>query len=165
MVSRTSASTGLIPSVAKAPRALPAIVVGGLIVGVLDLLYAIVVYSPRRPILVPQTIAGGLLGPARAYGGGTGTAVLGTVLHFLIALVAASAYYVASRKVKLLRERPILSGMIYGALVYAFMHIIVLPLSALPHDSMPAMYQVCEFVEHCSCVGLPISLSVRHFSS
>ena len=43
-------------------RSFPAIVVGGLIVGVLDLAYAIVVYSPRQPILVPQTIASGILG-------------------------------------------------------------------------------------------------------
>jgi hypothetical protein len=31
------------------PRPFPAIVVGGLIVGVLDLAYAIAVYSPRQP--------------------------------------------------------------------------------------------------------------------
>ena len=43
-------------------RAAKAILVGGLIVGLLDLLYAILVYSPRRPIRVPQTIAAGLLG-------------------------------------------------------------------------------------------------------
>jgi hypothetical protein len=39
------------------PRPFPAIIVGGLIVGVLDLTYAILVYSPKEPILIPQTIA------------------------------------------------------------------------------------------------------------
>ncbi len=43
-------------------RPLPAIFVGGLIVGVLDLAYAIGVCSPKQPIVIPQTIASGLLG-------------------------------------------------------------------------------------------------------
>jgi hypothetical protein len=63
------------------PRPFPAIVVGGLIVGVLDLAYAIAVYSPRQPVLIPQTIASGILG-LKSYSGGTQTAVLGVVLHF-----------------------------------------------------------------------------------
>jgi hypothetical protein len=49
-------------------RPFPAIVVGGLIVGVLDLSYAIAVYSPYRPIRVPQTIASGILG-MKSYSG------------------------------------------------------------------------------------------------
>ena len=57
------------------PRPFPAIVVGGLIVGVLDLAYAIAVYSPRQPILIPQTIARGILG-LKSYSGGTQTVVL-----------------------------------------------------------------------------------------
>ncbi len=52
------------------PRRFPAIVVGGLIVSVLDLAYAIAVYSPRQPILIPQTIASGILG-LKSYSGGT----------------------------------------------------------------------------------------------
>jgi hypothetical protein len=35
-------------------QAVRAIVVGGFAVGVLDLAYAILVYTPKRPILVPQ---------------------------------------------------------------------------------------------------------------
>lgn len=144
-------------------RPLPAIFVGGFIVGVLDLLCAIVVYSPKKPILVPQTIAGGLLG-LKSYEGGMQTAVLGVVLHFVIAFGAATVYYLASRKLPLLIQRAVLCGLIYGALVYAFMHVVVLPLSALPPSHSRTIYQIAEFVEHWFCVGLPISLSVRHFS-
>jgi hypothetical protein len=144
-------------------RPLPAIFVGGFIVGVLDLLYAIVVYSPKKPILIPQTIAGGLLG-LKSYEGGVETAVLGVVLHFVIAFGAAVVYYLASRKLPLLVQRAVLCGLIYGALVYAFMHLVVLPLSALPHSHSHLLYQVAEFIEHWFCVGLPIALSVRHYS-
>ena len=148
---------------AARPRPFRAIAIGGVIVGVLDLIYAMVVYSPHKPILIPQTIASGLLG-MKSYKGGIQTAVLGVVLHFIIALGAATVYYVASRKIAFLVDHAVLSGLVFGALVYAFMHLIVLPLSAAPHGHTPLIYKACEFIEHWFCVGLPIALSVRHYS-
>lgn len=145
-------------------RAAKAILLGGLVVGVLDLLYAILVYSPRRPIRVPQTIAAGLLG-LKAYNGGVRTAALGVVLHFIIALGAASVYYAASRRLRPLVHHPIVSGAVYGGLVYFFMHLVVLPLSALPHRHTPFIYQATEFVEHWFFVGLPIALFVRRYAA
>ncbi len=90
---------------------------------------------------------------------------LGVLLHFVIALGAATVYYFASRKLPILVNRAVLCGMIYGALVYLFMHYVVLPLSAVPKGHItPVIYKVTEFVEHWFLVGLPISLSVRHYS-
>jgi hypothetical protein len=148
---------------AAQPRPLAAIVVGGLIVGALDLLYAIVVYSPHHPIRVPQTIATGVLG-VRSYSGGSQTAALGVLLHFVIALGAATVYYLASRKLPILVHRAVLCGLLYGACVYFFMHLVILPLSAAPTGHAPMVYKVTEFVEHWFFVGLPIALSVRHYS-
>jgi uncharacterized membrane protein YagU involved in acid resistance len=145
------------------PRPYPAIIVGGLIVGVLDLAYAIVVYSPRKPILVPQTIASGILG-MNAFTGGTKTAALGVILHFIIALGAATVYFLASRRLTFLVNRAVLCGLIYGALVYLFMHLVVVPLSAIPKEPLPFVYRAFEFVWHWFGVGLPIALSVRHYS-
>jgi len=150
------------------PRAFPAIFVGGVIAGILDLAYAIVVYTPTRPILIPQTIATGVLGP-NSYHGGIPTAVLGVILHFVIALGAATVFYLASRWLpfavaRVLLDRPILSGMIFGACVYLFMHWVVLPLSLVPDFHPSFLHKATEFVEHWFFVGLPISLSVRHYS-
>ena len=100
----------------------------------------------------------------KSYSGGTQTAVLGVVLHFVIALSAATVYYLASRKLTFLVNRAVLYGLIYGALVYLFMHIVVLPLSAAPKGDTPFVYMALEFVEHWFCVGMPIALSVRHYS-
>jgi len=158
-----SMNDGLAASSLAHTRPVPAIVVGGLIVGVLDLAYAIAVYCPRQPILIPQTIASGILG-LKSYSEGMQTAALGVVLHFVIALGAATVYYLASRNFTFLLSRAILCGLIYGALVYLFMHIVVLPLSAAPKGDMPLVYKAFEFVEHWFCVGLPIALSVRHYS-
>lgn len=145
------------------PHLFPAIIVGGLIVAVLDLAYAIAVYSPRKPIRIPQVIASGILG-LKSFTGGTKTAALGVILHFVIAFGAATVYYLASRKLTFLVSRAVLSGLIYGALVYLFMHVVVLPLSAMPKGPTHFVYQAFEFVEHWFCVGLPIALSVRHYS-
>lgn len=150
-------------AVSPTPRPFPAIIVGGLIVGMLDLVYAILVYSPNKPVLIPQTIASGLLG-VKSYNGGWQSALLGVVLHFIISFGAAAVYYIASHYLAALVHRAVLFGLIYGALVYFFMHLVVLPLSAAPHGHMPLIYKLCEFVEHWFCVGLPIALSVRHYS-
>lgn len=144
-------------------RPLLAIFVGGTIVGILDLTYAILVYSPHRPIRVPQAVASGLLG-AKSFTGGAQSAALGVVLHFIIALGAATVFYLASRRLKFLLERPFLYGMIYGALVYSFMHLVVLPLSAVTHGPTRWAYQIPEFVWHWFGVGLPISFSVRRYT-
>jgi hypothetical protein len=156
-------SDGFAPSSTTTPQAFPAIVVGGLIVGVLDLIYATLVYSPYKPILVPQTIASGLLG-MKSYSGGAQTAALGVVLHFVIALGAAAVYFFASREFEILLHRAVLFGLLYGALVYLFMHLIVVPLSAAPKGHAPLIYQACEFAWHWVGVGLPIALSIRHYS-
>jgi hypothetical protein len=148
----------------RKPRAFPAIFVGAMIVGVLDLVYAILVYSPKHPIRIGQAIASGLLGK-QSYSEGMRSAALGFLLHFVIALGAATVYYLASRKLPFLVSRAVLCGLIYGALVYGFMHVVVLPLSAVPKGhATPLVYQVAEFVEHWFFVGLSIALSVRRYS-
>jgi hypothetical protein len=144
-------------------RPVPAILVGGLIVGVLDLIYAVAVYSPEKPILIPQFIASGVLGMA-AFSGGLQTAMLGVVLHFAIAFGAAAVYYLASRKFTILVRQAYLCGLLFGVFVYTFMHVVVVPLSATPKGPTHLVYQAFELIEHCFCVGLPIALSVRRYA-
>ena len=152
-----------IPAEPATSRPIAAIIVGGVIVGVLDLTYAILVYSPRSPIRVPQAVASGLLG-AKSFSGGWETAALGVLLHFFIALSAATVFYLASRRLRFLTQRPVLYGLIYGALVYSFMHLVVLPLSNVAHGPTRWAYQIPEFFWHWIGVGLPISLSVRRYA-
>lgn len=75
-----------------------------------------------------------------------------------------TVYYLVSRKLPFLTSHAVVSGMIFGALVYVFMHYLVLPLSALPKGHASLLHKVTEFIEHWFFVGLPISLSVRHYS-
>src|SRR5260370_7965289 len=122
----TSIRDGFAAAASVQPRPFPAVAVGGLIVGALDLAYAILVYSPREPILIPQTIASGILG-LKSYSGGAGTAALGVVVHFVIPLAAATVYYLASRRLTLLVTPAVLSALPYAPLVHLFIHTILLP--------------------------------------
>jgi hypothetical protein len=150
------------------PRALAAILWGGAIAGAFDLTYAIAFYALRgvKPIRVSQSIASGLLGP-KAYQGGIATALLGVVLHFVIAIGAATVFYLLSRKLTFLTQKPILSGPLYGALIYFFMHFVVLPLAANPkfRTTTLSIPTVCDFAIHMILIGPSIALAARRFSS
>ena len=110
-----------------------------------------------------QGIASGLLGRS-AFQGGIGTALLGLALHFVVATGAAAVYYVASRAMPLLIERPLVCGIAFGALVHVFMTFIVIPLSAI--GSRPFVLQsfLAFLAVSMVVVGPSISLTVRRQS-
>jgi len=107
-----------------------AVVLAGLAGGLVDFVYASVVFGlvKGKPIYkVWQGPASGWLGK-QAADGGYASAALGVATHFGIALVMALAYALAATRLAVLRQRPVISGAIYGALLYGFMYGAVLPL-------------------------------------
>src|SRR5262245_28856202 len=98
-MSATATATAAESGIPTRPRGrpVPAILVGGLITGVLDMTYAILVYSPKNPLRIPQAIATGVFG-RESFNLGARSIVLGVLFHFCIALGAATVYYLASRK-------------------------------------------------------------------
>jgi hypothetical protein len=88
---------------------------------------------------------------------------LGLVAHFTIAIGAAGTYWLASRRLAVLRERPVLGGLAFGVLVFLFMNFVVLPLSAYPfHPQYPPAVLARGFLSHALLVGLPIALAARY---
>jgi hypothetical protein len=142
-------------------KAVLSILVGGGIAGTLDLSLAFFTFGRG----VPKAIAGGLLG-RQAFQGGPGTYALGVALHFFIAISAAAVFYAASRKLEFMKEHFLVSGLFYGIAIFLVMNLIVLPLSAL-HAHGP--YQLAGLLQgllvHMFFIGLPISYSVRRFST
>ena len=139
--------------------ALWAIGVGGLIAGTLDLLQASILFGWG----IPLSIAGGLLGP-KAFHGGVPVYLLGVLLHFFIALSAATIYYGASQNLGFLKEHPLVCGLFFGIAVELVMSLIVLPLSALHARGPFALHDLIQgLLVHMVVVGLPISYSVRRF--
>ena len=139
---------------------------GGLIAGTLDLTAACVyswVRSGVTPVRVFQFIASGLLG-AESFTGGVKTAALGVALHFLIATIWTLVFYFASRKLLFLIEYPIAAGLLYGALVYALMNFVVLPLSQVTQRPQLMSVRIVNLIILMFCIGLPIALIVRRFA-
>jgi uncharacterized membrane protein YagU involved in acid resistance len=148
------------------PSALESILLGGLVVGVLDILDAITfsaIRSGTRPATVLQSVAAGLLGREAAFNGGAKTAALGLALHFLNATLFAIAYYFISRFFPAINRHAIIAGLLYGVAAHLVMQYIVLPNSALGPRTRPAPFivHVNGYVGHALLVGLPIALISR----
>lgn len=95
--------------------------------------------------------------------GGLATAGLGLALHFFIAFVVGTVFYLASRKLVFLTRQPVISGLLYGVVVYGFMYWIVMPL-AYPVVHPSVSRDVTAVCVHMFLIGLPIALIVRRFS-
>jgi hypothetical protein len=147
------------PHTPQRPRAFDAILYGGMAVGVLDGLAAVILtlINGRSPSRMFQGIAKGLIGDA-SINGGWATMLLGVSLHFLIAFIWATIYYGASVSLPTLIRRPTIWGPIYGVVVYFAMQIIVLPLSAIRKPPFSFAAPLQGIIVHIVCVGLPIAL-------
>jgi hypothetical protein len=143
-----------------------AIACGGLTVGVLDGLDAILFFGLRsgfHPVRIFKGIAGGLLGREAALAGGWPTALLGLVLHFAIATTIVAVFYLLSRRFSFLTRRPFVWGPVYGLAVYLTMNLVVLPLSALHGNGLPQAVPVLlnGLLIHIVGVGTPSALFAR----
>jgi uncharacterized membrane protein YagU involved in acid resistance len=147
----------------KSPFA--AIFCGGLLAGIFDLTQALIGFSlmGSTPFRILQRIAWGIFGPHSREMGWT-SAIVGLLCHFTVAFGAATVYYVASRKLRLLVQRPVLCGLIYGELVFLFMYFLVIPLSAIHQATYNLATYITGPIGHPLLVGLPIALCVRRFS-
>jgi hypothetical protein len=168
---RTGPSAPAVTSATSHDRAdLARVLTAGVVVGVLDGLFAVglsaAVSGTFAPARVFQGIARALLGPT-ALDGGLATAALGLVLHLAIACAWAGAFLVALRHSAPLRRavaRPagaVAVGMAYGALVWVVMRLVVIPLSRAPAGPVVPRTFLILLVGHLFVVGLPIALVVR----
>ena len=139
---------------------------GGLLAGVFDITQAFIGFGIQygaKPMAILQSVASGALGP-KAFQGGAKTAALGAVLHFVIAYGAATVYYVASRWIPLMTSHAVISGLLYGEMVFLFMHFVVVPLSAAAPGRFSMATLITGPIGHTFLVGLPIALATRKYT-
>ena len=135
----------------------------------LDLIYACTLYYLLRgvgPQRVLHTIASGIYGQ-ESYTGGWATAAVGFLAHYFILIVAASWYFLASRYLRVLRERAVACGLLYGVAIYCTMNFIVIPMSNSPlaaraFDVTFTWPRASDFCMHL-IFGLIIALSTRSY--
>jgi uncharacterized membrane protein YagU involved in acid resistance len=140
-----------------------ALLVGGSIAAALDILFAIsfAAYNGSAPTALLQTVASGALGEA-AFTGGAPTAALGLLLHFLLSYAWAGVFLLAAVRAPALVRRPLVSGIVFGIVVFLSMRLVVLPLSAFPFPvKFKPLATVLDLLSHMFFFGLPIVLAAR----
>lgn len=140
--------------------ALPAILLGGLAAGILDICYAICrsVLQGGTAERLLQSVASGIQGAA-AFEGGWPSALLGLAAHCSILLIAATLYWFASARLTLLWQKPVLAGPAFGLCVWLVMNHVIVPLSAAPFTlTYSPSGLVLGLLVHLFFVGLPIAL-------
>jgi uncharacterized membrane protein YagU involved in acid resistance len=136
----------------------------GLIAGTLDIGENLTFNHFRSvtPGMVFHYIASGLLG-MKAFEMGFDAVLLGVVIHYTIALTWTVIYYLASRKLPVLISRPVISGLLYGVVVYLVMNFIVLPLTGVPHSdkAVTLASRISNVLALMFCIGLTVALLLR----
>jgi uncharacterized membrane protein YagU involved in acid resistance len=148
--------------------ALSTIIWAGLVAGTLDALAAMTMFiirTGKNPAAVWRYVASGVFGKD-ALTGGTDVVIWGLIFHFLIALIWAVIFFVIYPTLRRLIRNSVVTGLLYGVLVWLVMNLVVLPLShippAPPFDLSKALIGMAIIMV---CVGLPISLIVsKHYS-
>ena len=138
------------------------IVMGGLLGGALDLLFAVsfAAYNGAAPNRVVQAIASGLLGND-AFSGGGGVEVLGLVCHFGLSVLWAAFFAAVAWRIPALSRRPLLAGIGFGLVVFVCMRLVVLPLSAYPRPvTFKPLATVLDLLSHMLLFGTPIAVVV-----
>jgi hypothetical protein len=139
--------------------------VGGLAVGVLDALDALVAFKLAyglSPVAIYQFVASGALGPS-AFAGGVPAALLGLGFHFLIAFSAATVFVLVAARVPALVRSPVPWGLAFGVAVWLVMGKVVLPLSRVQPSPLHLGLLLNGVIGHALFVGLPVALAARRF--
>jgi hypothetical protein len=105
-------------------------VTAGLVAGTIDVGAACIINS-LSPVVILHAIASGLIG-ASARTGGLPAALLGLLLQWGMSILIAAIYLAATAVQPALRRRWIPMGIIAGAVIFAVMNYLVVPLSAAP---------------------------------
>jgi hypothetical protein len=151
-----------------ARSAIRAIAVGATVAGVLDATFAVIVdvviLRAFSLLGVLQWIASGALGQS-AFSGGIATAALGVAIHFVLAFFFAALYWLVSLRATVLRSNAALVGIVYGAVIWLVMDLIVLPQSGVPKSAFNPAVFTAFLIDHALFVGLPIALAVKRYTS
>ncbi len=137
------------------------IMIAGLVIAImngLDQTVFAVLTQQVTPVTVFQYFASALLGLA-AFAGGYATALLGLLIHLVLAFVVAGVFILAASRIAFLRRSIFLSAMVYGAAVNIISGL-VLPFTAAPKLPVTTLAVVHGLIADAVFVGLPLAIIV-----
>ena len=136
----------------------------GFVAGTMDATAASIQYylrTGKSPGAVWRYVAGALMGPSAATGGG-GTIAIGLLMHYGIAFGWTLLFFLAASRVAALRSNPFIIGPLYGVFVWAMMTRVLVPLTYIgPPKTFDAVQAAIAAAIIVVCIGMPIALGAR----
>jgi hypothetical protein len=143
-----------------------AILVTGLIAGVLDGLAAVLLHlirGGRTPERIFNFIASGVFGPS-AMTGGTPMVIAGIGFHMVIATIWTAIFFFAARQFDVLRRQILAASVAYGIFVWIMMNKVVLPLSRVQLGGPPTWSSILiGATVLVVCIGLPVAVGAQRY--
>ncbi len=142
-----------------------AVLLTGLIAGTCDAVGATVHYlanGGRTPLRIWTYVASAVFGPA-ASTGGTPMMLSGLVFHYAIAIAWTALYFVLASRVRALRTMVVPSAILYGAVVWTIMNLVVVPSTRIPPRPFNPTQAALAAVVLMICIGLPDAIGARRF--
>ena len=88
---------------------------------------------------------------------------LGLMVHFIISIAWAGGYAYLAQQQEFMNRRWVISGLVYGLVVYIFMDILLLGARKFVPPSAPALLNL--LIEHSVFFGLPLAFVVSRLNS
>jgi uncharacterized membrane protein YagU involved in acid resistance len=132
----------------------------------MDALAAIIYYLLKggtHPENIFKYISSSVFG-AKARTGRIEMILAGIAIHFLIALAWTVFFYLLFRSFNWIRDHAIISGIIYGIIVWALMNLLFVPLTRIGQKPFDLNNSIIQALILIFCVGLPISLLTKKFN-
>ena len=146
---------------------LPWILAAGFVAGTLDITAACTQYyikTGKGPAGVLRYVASGIFGRP-ALSGGDAMAAWGLLFHYLIAFLFTIFFFLVYPRIPLLSKNKVVTGLVYGLVVWAVMNLVVVPISAVPQGPFKLKNAAIAATILMFCIGLPISLIIGKYYS
>ena len=143
-----------------------AIITALIIAGTLDMLSAIVIYDlvmhRVTTMQILDGIAAALFGKT-IIGNETVMAFIGLLLHYFITFCFVVFYFLLYPRIPLLQKNKIISGLLYGVIVWAIMNLLVVPTATGNHYHFLYPAFLRQILPLMFCIGLPISFIAANY--
>jgi len=136
------------------------IIKAALLVGTLDICAALTQFylktgkAPFKPVL--NFVASGSLGKD-AFTNGDGMMLVGLLIHYCVATAFTVFFFLIVAKTNLVKQQPLLTGILYGVFVWVVMNLLVLPLTNANRLSKEFWNVTIGMLILICCIGIPLS--------
>jgi uncharacterized membrane protein YagU involved in acid resistance len=144
-----------------------AIVTAWLVVGTLDLTSATIqtLVMGGNPMRMLQYISSGIAGQD-AFAGGIKYSLLGVFIHYCIAFTWTLLFFLLYPNIKGLSNHKLLTGIVYGLIVWLVMNRVVVPLSKIPARPFNLKNALIGLGILIIAIGIPLSyMASRYYTS